>query len=184
MAELLHRPEKLKKAQIELEEVVGKANPIEEDDIARLPYLQAIVKETLRMHPPVPFLVPRKVIVDVELSGFVVPKNTQVLVNIWAIGRDESLWKNANVFEPERFMGSHIDIKGRDFELIPFGADASDLSGLPAAHRMVHLTLGALIHSFDWKLDKGITPESMSMVDKLGFTLRKAQFLQAVPIQI
>ncbi|GMH17137.1 hypothetical protein Nepgr_018978 [Nepenthes gracilis] len=91
VAELLHRPEKLKKAQIELEEAVGKANPIEEDDIARLPYLQAIVKETFRMHPPVPFLVPRKVIVDVELSGFMVPKNTQVLVNIWAIGRDESL---------------------------------------------------------------------------------------------
>ncbi|GMH17136.1 hypothetical protein Nepgr_018977 [Nepenthes gracilis] len=81
-------------------------------------------------------------------------------------------------------MGSHIDIKGREFELIAFGAGRRICPGLPTAHRMVHLTLGALIHSFDWKLDKGITPESMSMVDKLGFTLRKAQFLQAVPIQI
>ncbi|GMH17140.1 hypothetical protein Nepgr_018981 [Nepenthes gracilis] len=174
MAELLRKPKMFKKAQAELEDVVGKGNLVEEDDIARLPYLRPVVKETFRMHPPVPFLIPRKVIIDVELSGFTVPKNTQVLVNIWAIGRDESLWENANMFEPDRFMGLGIDVKGHHFELLPFGAGCRICPGLPMADRMVHLMLGTLIHSFDWKLAGGITPESMRMDDKVGFNLRKA----------
>src|SRR5262245_12592624 len=122
MAELLHSPEALTRARLELEQTIGKGNPVEESDIARLPYLQAVVKETLRLHPPAVLLLPRKALADVELNGFTVPKGAQVLVNAWAIGRDASVWDNPDCFMAERFLGSDLDIKGRNFELIPFGA--------------------------------------------------------------
>ncbi|GAB4856970.1 hypothetical protein Ancab_040510 [Ancistrocladus abbreviatus] len=184
MAELLRNPEKLKKARAELEEVIEKGKLVEEEDFVRLPYLQAIIKETFRLHPVVPLLLPRKVVSNTELYGFIIPKNTQVFVNVWAMGRDESLWKDANLFEPERFMDSNIDVKGRDFELIPFGTGRRICPGLPLAHRMLHCVLGSLLHLFDWKLEDGITPENIDMDDKFGFTLVKAKSLYAIPIRV
>ncbi|GMH27195.1 hypothetical protein Nepgr_029038 [Nepenthes gracilis] len=184
MAELLRNPKKLKKAQTELEEMRGRHNLMEEEDISRLPYLQAIIKETLRLHPPVSFLIPRKVDKDVELCGYIVPKDAQVLVNVWAMGRDPSIWENANLFEPERFLESHIDFKGNYFELIPFGAGRRICPGLPLASRILHLILGSLIQSFNWKLDGEIAPNNMDMNDKYGFTMHKAQSLIVIPSHI
>ncbi|KAL9242861.1 hypothetical protein vseg_016819 [Gypsophila vaccaria] len=184
MSELLRDPEKLKKAQAELHQVIGKGNPLEEQDVTRLPYLQAIVKETFRLHPPVPLLLPRKMNSDVKLFNYTVPKNAQVLVNAWAIGRDPDTWKNAESFEPERFLGSNIDVKGRDFELIPFGAGRRICPGLPLAIRMLHLMLGSLIHDFDWKLEGGLSPEKMNMEEKFGLTSEKLHRLRAIPIPL
>ncbi|KAM4085161.1 hypothetical protein ACJW30_10G006100 [Castanea mollissima] len=184
MAELIHNPEVLSKAKEELNQIIGKGNPVEESDISRLPYLQAIVKETFRLHPPVPLLLPRKAEADVEIQGFTVPKGAQVLVNAWAIGRDSSIWENPNSFKPERFMGSEIDVKGRNFELIPFGAGRRICPGLPLAIRMLHLMLGSLIHTFDWRLEDGFKPEDMSMEDKFGLSLQLAQPLRAIPIMV
>ncbi|XP_021735700.1 geraniol 8-hydroxylase-like [Chenopodium quinoa] len=184
MAELLHNPGKLKKAQMELQEIIGKGNSLAETDTPRLPYLQAIVKETLRMHPPVPLLLPKKADADVQLFGFNVPKNAQVLINAWAIGRDPTLWENPTLFEPERFMGSNIDFKGHDFELIPFGAGRRICPGLPLANRMIPLMLGSLIHGFDWKLENGISPDEMDMEESFGLTVEKAQRLCAIPVRI
>jgi cytochrome P450 len=184
MAELLHNPEALSKAKTELEQVIGKGNPMEESDIARLPYLQAVVKETFRLHPVAPFLLPRKAEADVEIKGYVIPKGAQVLVNAWAIGRDPSSWEKANSFMPERFLGSEIDFKGRNFELIPFGGGRRICPGLLLAIRMLHLMLGSLIHTFDWKLEGGVKREDMNMEDKFGLTLQIAHPLRAVPIPL
>ena len=183
MAELLNNPKAMAKARSELDEVLGKGMIVEESDISKLPYLQAVVKETFRLHPPVPFLVPRKTEMESEILGYEVPKNAQVLVNVWAIGRDPMLWTNPNSFVPERFLECEIDVKGRDFQLIPFGAGRRICPGLLLGHRMVHLMLASLLHSFDWKLEDGMKPEDMDMTEKFGFTLRKAQPLQAVPIK-
>ncbi|KAM5572682.1 geraniol 8-hydroxylase-like [Rosa sericea] len=184
MAELLHSPEVLSKAQLELNEVIGKGNPVEESDITRLPYLQAIIKETFRMHPAVPLLLPRKAESDVEIEGSTVPKGAQVLVNAWAIGRDPSIWDDPDSFKPERFLGSELDVRGRNFELIPFGAGRRICPGLPLAIRMLHLMLGSLIHSFVWKLEDGVTPENMNMDDQFGLTLEMAKPLRAIPIPL
>ena len=181
MTEVLHNPETLKKAKEELAQVIGKGKTIEESDIARLPYLRAIVKETLRIHPPVPFLIPRKLEVDVEICGYEIPKGTQILVNVWAIGRDPSTWANATSFMPERFLDSEIDFRGQDFELIPFGAGRRICPGLPLAIRMVPVMLGSLINSFDWTLEGGIAPKDMNMEEKFGITIQKAHPLQAIP---
>ncbi|GMP48691.1 hypothetical protein CsSME_00015959 [Camellia sinensis var. sinensis] len=182
MAELLRNPETLNRVKAELEQTIGKGKPIEESDVSRLPYLQAIVKETSRMHPPAPFLIPRKVESDVEVCGYIVPQGTQVLVNAWAIGRDPNIWLNPTSFMPERFLGLEIDVRGRDFELIPFGAGRRICPGLPLAIRIIPVMLGSLINSFDWKLEDGIAPKDLDMEDKFGITLQKAQPLCVVPI--
>ncbi|TYJ19655.1 hypothetical protein E1A91_A09G206200v1 [Gossypium mustelinum] len=184
MAEILQNPHVLLKAKKELDQVIGKGKLIEESDINRLPYLQAIIKETFRMHPAVPLLLPRRAGSDTDLCGFNVPEGSQVLVNVWAIGRDPSIWENPNSFMPERFLGSEIDVKGRDFGLIPFGAGRRICPGLPLANRMLYLMLGSLINSFDWKLEGGISPKEMNMEEKFGLTVQMAEPLQAVPVVI
>lgn len=184
VTELLNNPEALSKARLELEQKVGKGNLIEESDITQLPYLQTIVKETLRLHPPVPLLLPRKASADVEITGFIIPKGAQVLVNAWAIGRDTSTWDDPYSFKPERFLGSDVDVKGRNFELIPFGAGRRICPGLPLAIRMLYLMLGSLIKSFDWKLDNEVTSGNIDMEEKFGITLQKAQPLRVVPVAI
>ncbi|KAM1303786.1 hypothetical protein ACFX2F_021553 [Malus domestica] len=183
MAELLRNPEKLSQAQAELKQIIGKGKPVEESHIARLPYLQAIIKETFRLHPVVPFLLPRKAEIDVEICGYIVPKGAQVLVNAWAIGRDPNIWDDPNSFMPERFLDSEIDVLGGNFELIPFGGGRRICPGLPLAMRMLNLMLGSLINSFDdWKLEDGVVPETLNMEEKFGITLAKAQPLIAVPM--
>ncbi|KAH7846173.1 hypothetical protein Vadar_010750 [Vaccinium darrowii] len=184
MAEVLRNPETLKKAKVELEQTIGKGKLVEESDIARLPYVRSIVKETLRIHPPVPFLIPRKVETDVQIWGYTVPKGTQVLVNVWAIGRDPSTWSNPTSFKPERFLDSEIDFRGRDFELIPFGAGRRICPGLPLAIRTVPVMLGSLINSFDWKLEGGIAPKDLDMEEKFGITLQKEKPLYAIPMNL
>ncbi|XP_065864840.1 cytochrome P450 76T24-like [Euphorbia lathyris] len=178
MAELLRNPEKLLKLKKELEEVEGE---IQESDINKLPYLQATVKEIFRLHPPVPFLAPRKAESDVEIGGFKIPENAQILINLWAMGRDGKIWENPDKFEPERFMASKIDVKGRDFELIPFGAGRRICPGLILVHRMLHLILASLVHSFNWKLAHSIQPEKLDMTESFGLVMSKAQPLLAIP---
>ena len=184
MAELLHNPDKLLKSRVELQQTIGKDKQVKESDITRLPYLQAVVKETFRLHPAVPFLLPRRVEEDTDLEGFTVPKNAQVLVNAWAIGRDPNRWENPCSFVPERFLGLNMDVKGQNFELIPFGAGRRICPGLPLAIRMLHLMLASLVHSYDWKLEDGVTPENMNMEERFGISLQKAQPLKALPIRL
>ncbi|KAJ8544881.1 hypothetical protein K7X08_017464 [Anisodus acutangulus] len=184
MAELLKNPHTLKKAQQELAQVIGRGKLIKEVDVAQLPYLRCIMKETFRIHPQAPFLIPRKAEEDVELYGYIVPKDSQVLVNVWAIGRDPSLWEDPLDFKPERFWESEIDVRGQDFELIPFGAGRRICPGLPLAIRMVPVALGSLLNTFNWKLHGGIAPKDLDMEEKFGITVAKAQPLLAIPIPL
>ncbi|XP_024962826.1 geraniol 8-hydroxylase-like [Cynara cardunculus var. scolymus] len=182
MAELIHNPEQMSKARSELEEVIGKEDrTFQESDISRLPYLHAIVKETLRLHPPVTFLLPHKATKDVEIQGYIIPKDTQILCNLWGMGQDSNTWSDAQRFKPQRFLDVGIDYKGRDLELIPFGTGRRICPGLPLAHRMLHLMLGSLIYKFDWKIEEGMV---MDMSDKFGMTLQKNLPLMAIPVKL
>lgn len=182
MAELLHNPNTMSKARSELKETIPKGKQVEESDVARLPYLQAVVRETLRLHPPAPLL-PHRAQSTVEICGFTIPKHTQVIVNAWAIGRDPNVWVNPGSFLPERFLDSKLDFRGQDCQFIPFGAGRRICPGLPLALRMVHLTFASLLHSFAWRLPDGISPEEMNMRDKFGLTLQMEAPLQVVPMQ-
>ncbi|XP_065876539.1 geraniol 8-hydroxylase-like [Euphorbia lathyris] len=184
MAELLRNPGTLRKAREELVQIIGRDKVVNESDVAQLPYLRAIIKETLRLHPAAPLLVPRKAGADVEIGGYIIPKDAQVMVNAWAMGRDPSVWENPELFMPERFLGSAVDARGQHFELIPFGSGRRICPGMPLAIRMLHLMLASLIHRFDWKLEDGVEPESLDMDDNFGTTVHKAQPLRAIPIQL
>ncbi|KAJ8447371.1 hypothetical protein Cgig2_013148 [Carnegiea gigantea] len=172
------------KAQAEMEQLLGKgqSRSIQESDISKLPYIQAIVKETMRLHPAGPFLLPHKATTNVELCGYWVPKNAQVWVNVWFIGRDPNVWLDSESFTPERFLESEIDVKGQDFELMPFGTGRRICPGMPLAYRMLHLMLATFLHSFNWKLDHGLNPEDVDIEEKFGITLAKVQPLQAIPL--
>ncbi|XP_020220052.1 cytochrome P450 76T24-like [Cajanus cajan] len=185
MAELLHNPDKLAKARKELHEVIGKNVTVEESEMLKLPFLGAVVKETLRMHPSGPFLLPHKCDEMVSICGYNVPKNAQVLVNVWAMGRDPTIWEYPKLFLPERFLECDIDFKGRDFELIPFGTSKRVCPGLPLAHRTIHLMIASLVHNFEWKLADGLVPQHMNMKEQCGISLKKLQPLrvQATPIK-
>ncbi|KAL0923556.1 hypothetical protein M5K25_007618 [Dendrobium thyrsiflorum] len=180
MAELLRRPELMKMAREEIKSVIGFEREIEESDISKLPFLQAVLKETLRLHPPAPLLLPHKVEVSTEINGYLVPKNSQVLVNVWAISRDEGVWKNPNCFVPERFMGEReIDFHGQHFEFIPFGSGRRICPGLSFGVRMVQIMLASLIQSFEWSLPDGIMPKNLDLKEKFGITLTLASPLKA-----
>ncbi|CAM8922589.1 unnamed protein product [Rhodiola kirilowii] len=183
MTELLRNPDKMKKAQSEIRSQIGNERLVQESDITTLKYVQAVVKETLRLHPPAPFLVPHKSITDVNIDGFTVPVASQILINVWSMGHDSKIWTNPESFEPERFLNSEMmEYKGRNFELIPFGAGRRICPGLSLAHRIVNVLLASLIHSFDWKLENGMKPEDIDMNDKFGLSVHKLVPLHAIPV--
>ncbi|XP_047261000.1 geraniol 8-hydroxylase-like [Capsicum annuum] len=181
MAELLRKPEELNKVRQEIIQQIGTERPVKESDINKLPYLQAVVKEAMRLHPAVSLLLPHKAQKDIEVLGYTVPKGTQVLVNAWAIGRDPKSWVRPLEFLPERFIESSVDYKGRDFEYIPFGAGRRICPGLPLAIRMVNLMLASIIQPFNWTLPDGMAPEKLDMEEQFGVSLRKATPLVAIP---
>ncbi|KAI3741244.1 hypothetical protein L1987_58915 [Smallanthus sonchifolius] len=162
----------------------NKKNIIQELDISQLPYLQAVIKETFRLHPPAPFLVPHQAIRDVEIQGFMVPKNAQILCNVWAMGRDPKVWSFPETFMPERFLEVKIDYKGQDFELIPFGAGRRMCPGLNISHRMLHIMLGTLIQNFEWKLEGNMRAQDIDMGEKFGLTLQRNIPLKAIPLRL
>lgn len=172
------------KAQSEIDKVIGKDRSVQESDIPKLSYIKAVVKEIFRLHPPAPFLLPHKAEQDVQLCGYLVPKNAQVWVNVWWIGRDPSLWPKPDSFAPERFLDPEVEAKGRDFEFIPFGEGRRICPGMPLAYWIMHLILANLLHSFNWKIgDHGLNSDDVVDVeDKFGITLQRAQPLQIVPL--
>ncbi|KAL3649498.1 hypothetical protein CASFOL_005901 [Castilleja foliolosa] len=182
MTELLRNPDKLLRLQKEIKDNIIEG--VQESDIPRLPYLQAVVKETFRLHPTAPLLLPHKADTDVEINGYTIPKDAQILVNVWASGRDPSVWPNADMFVPERFLDREIDFRGQDFELIPFGAGRRICPGLPMANRMVHLMLATFVVDFGWQLEEGVKLEELNMDEKFGLTLQKAIPLKAVPMKL
>lgn len=182
MTEVLRKPDTMAKAKHELEKVIGKGIIVEEKDLMKLPYLQCIIKETLRIHPSIPFLIPRKLDNQVKLNGYTIPKGTQVLVNAWAIGRDPAIWEDSLEFRPERFLTAGLDVQGQDFELITFGAGRRICPGLPLAIRMIPMMLGSLLNNFDFNLDTKIRHEEIDMKERFGITLQKAEPLCVFPV--
>ena len=153
---------------------------LEDSDIDNLPYLKAIVEETLRLHPPAPILLPRKADRDTDFMGYRIPKDTQVFINNWAIATDEDDWEDALSFKPERFLDSNINYKGQNYEFLPFGAGRRICPGLPLAHRVVPLVLGSMLQQFDfeWELCDGL--KTVDMEETLGPVSKKLQPLRAI----
>ncbi|GAV62131.1 p450 domain-containing protein [Cephalotus follicularis] len=180
LAEMLKNPSILKRAHEEMDQVIGRNRRLEESDIKKLPYLQAICKESFRKHPSTPLNLPRVSSQACQVNGYYIPKDTRLSVNIWAIGRDPEVWENPLDFTPERFLSgknAKIDPRGNDFELIPFGAGRRICAGTRMGIVLVEYILGTLVHSFDWSLPHGV---KLNMDEAFGLALQKAVPLAAI----
>nr|ABR18060.1 unknown [Picea sitchensis] len=185
MSEVLRNPPVLKKLQDELERVVGMGRMVQESDLPSLVYLQAVVKEALRLHPPGPLAIPHLSVEDCTVLGYEIPGGTCVLLNLWAIGRNPKSWEDAESFKPERFMeatGSELDAKVQNLEWIPFGAGRRGCPGQQLGMLVVEFGMAQLLHCFNWKLPDEINGQELDMVERFnGLTLPRAHELLAVP---
>ncbi|OIT02523.1 cytochrome p450 cyp736a12 [Nicotiana attenuata] len=181
LSELFRHPDVMKKLQKELEHVVGRKRMVEESDLENLQYLDMVIKEGFRLHPVAPLLLPHESIEDCIVDGFHMPKGSRLLVNVWAIGRDSDTWLEPEKFIPERFQGSNIDLRGQNFQLLPFGSGRRSCPGLQLGLTIVRLAVAQLVHCFDWKLPNGMMPKDIDMTEKFGLVTAKTQHLMAIP---
>ncbi|KAL5212646.1 hypothetical protein ABZP36_023493 [Zizania latifolia] len=185
MAELLRNPSAMAKVRAELKDVLGDKEAVEEDDAARLPYLQAALKESMRLHPVGPVLIPHRAEEDsVEIAGYGVPKGSTVIFNASAIMRDPAAWERPDEFMPERFLHREhpVDFRGKDFEFIPFGSGRRLCPGLPLAERVVPFILASLLHGFEWRLPGGMTAEELDISERFTTFTVLAVPLKVVPV--
>ncbi|XP_071703260.1 6,7,8-trihydroxycoumarin synthase-like [Rutidosis leptorrhynchoides] len=176
MTTLIKHPEVMKKAQEEVRSVVGKNNKVVEDDLRKLTYLKAVIKEVMRLYPPTP-LIPRETLKETILHGYKIESKTLVYINTWAIGRDPESWKDPEESLPERFLGSDIDFKGNNFELVPFGAGRRICPGMSVGVMVIELFLANLLYLFDWSLPDDMTSEDIDFETKPGLTMHKKNAL-------
>jgi len=180
ISELLKKPEVIAKATEELDRVIGRGRWVTEKDMPSLPYVDAIVKETMRLHPVAPLLVPRLAREDTTVAGYDIPTGTRVLVSVWSIGRDPALWDAPEEFMPERFLGSKLDVKGQDYELLPFGSGRRMCPGYSLGLKVIQVSLANLLHGFTWSLPGGMTKEELSMEEIFGLSTPRKFPLEAV----
>ncbi|XP_065858001.1 geraniol 8-hydroxylase-like [Euphorbia lathyris] len=178
MAEMINKPEEMRKAQQELDTVIGKNNIVEENHIHQLPYLYAIMKETLRLHPTLPLLVPHCPSETCTVGGYTIPKGARVFVNVWAIHRDPSIWENPLEFKLERFLDSKWDYSGNDFSYFPFGSGRRICAGIAMAERMYLYSLATLLHSFDWN---SLQRKNVDLTEKFGIVMKLKNPLIVIP---
>ncbi|KAL9813167.1 putative cytochrome P450 [Arabidopsis thaliana] len=179
MAELLHNPDIMKRAQQEVDKVVGKEKVVEESHISKLPYILAIMKETLRLHTVAPLLVPRRPSQTTVVGGFTIPKDSKIFINAWAIHRNPNVWENPLKFDPDRFLDMSYDFKGNDFNYLPFGSGRRICVGMAMGERVVLYNLATFLHSFDWKIPQG---ERVEVEEKFGIVLELKNPLVATPV--
>nr|AMZ03382.1 cytochrome P450 CYP71D379 [Plectranthus barbatus] len=180
MAELMRNPEVMAKAQAEVRGIYNDdtiSNMGDNDQ--NLKYLKQVIREALRLHPPVPVL-PRAAREEREINGYKIPAKVKVLVNNWGMQRDPKYWTNPEKFEPERFERSPKEFLGADFDYLPFGAGKRMCPGITFSMASVELVIAQLLYHFDWKLPEGMQPETMDMIENPGVTASRRDNLYAV----
>ncbi|CAL1386193.1 unnamed protein product [Linum trigynum] len=184
MSEMMKNPSIMKKAQEEVRRLSRGKAIVEEESLDELKYLEAVIQESLRLHPPLPLLIPRESLEAVEVGGYEIPAITKVIVNAWAIARDFRYWTEPEKFNPDRFLDNDSANDRRlNFEFIPFGAGRRNCPGMFFAMALVKLVLANLIYRFDWKLPVGTTPESLDMDEHFGLGVRRKHNLCLIPVE-
>ncbi|WOK91632.1 Cytochrome P450 [Canna indica] len=184
MARMTLHPEIQSKAQAEIDAAVGgtASRAVSDSDIPNLPYLQSIVKETLRLHPPGPLLSwSRLAVHDTHVGDHFIPAGTTAMVNMWAITHDDRVWPSPNEFKPERFMEESVSVLGADLRLAPFGAGRRVCPGKALAMTTVHLWLAQLLQSFKWLPVEGGGSVDLSECLKMSLEMKNPLVCRALP---
>ena len=181
MAELINHPNIMKKAAQQIHQVIGENRLIQESDIPNLPYLQAIVKETLRLHPSLP-IISRESPQDCTVAGYHIPAKTNIFINVVAINTNPNHWENPHEFRPERFEENMLGVRGKHFHLLTFGSGRRMCLGITLAQHILHRTFGAMIQCFEWKAGKDANLSIVDMEEKSGLSLFRANPLVCVPV--
>ncbi|GAB4840684.1 hypothetical protein Ancab_021451 [Ancistrocladus abbreviatus] len=176
MSLLLNHPKELSNARKEIDTHIGEERLVDELDLPNLPYLRNIISETLRLYPAVPLLLPHTASQDCIVGGYRVPRDTILLVNVWAIQRDPSLWEDATGFKPERFAREDVDACCK-YKYLPFGRGRRACPGMGLGHRVAGLALASLIQCFEWER---IGKEQVDMSPGRGLNMPKAEPLEAM----
>uniref|UniRef100_A0A452XKK6 4-hydroxyphenylacetaldehyde oxime monooxygenase n=2 Tax=Aegilops tauschii subsp. strangulata TaxID=200361 RepID=A0A452XKK6_AEGTS len=183
MSELIRSPRVLNKVQTEIRAVVDGKDRVRPEDMSKLKYLRMVVKETLRLHPPAPLLVPRETMRHIQISGYDIPAKTRIYVNAWAIGRDQASWpEHPEEFNPERFEENEIDFKGEHLQLLPFGTGRRICPGMSMGIATVEFTLANMLCCFQWALPEGMVVEDVSMEEEGKLNFHRKTPLVLVPI--
>jgi len=182
MARMVLHPDIQAKAQQEIDTCVGDRRQVRDSDIPYLPFLQAIVKEALRLHPPGPLLSwARLAVHDCHVGKFFVPAGTTAMVNMWAIAHDPSIWRDPWAFKPKRFLDEgedYVSIMGSDLRLAPFGSGRRACPGKALGLASVHLWLAHLLHRFKWVPAQ---PVDLSERLRLSLEMKNPLACRAIP---
>lgn len=179
LSELVRNPRVMKKLQQEVK-LVSQGKPIiTEEDIGKLTYLNAVFKETLRLHAPAPLVI-RASSKDVKLMGYDIEAKTRVFINIWALGQDSTIWEKPEEFRPERFLNSPFDYKGNHYEFIPFGSGRRGCPGIHFANTLMELALANVVYKFDVALPSGEKGENLDMSESSALTVHRKNHLLLV----
>ncbi|CAA7027940.1 unnamed protein product [Microthlaspi erraticum] len=187
MTYLMKYPKVMKKAQDEVRDYVREKGStfVTEDDVKNLPYFKALVKETLRIEPVIPLLIPRCCIKDTKIAGYDIPAGTTINVNAWSLSRDEKEWgPNPDEFRPERFLEKDVDFKGTDYEFLPFGSGRRMCPGMRLGTAMLEVPYANLLLNFNFKLPNGMKPEDINMDVMTGLAMHKSDHLKLVPEKV
>lgn len=180
MSEIVKNTRVMQKLQYEIRSCVGKKSKIDISDIKKMTYMKMVIKETLRMHEPPPFLLTRECASHIQIGGYDILPGTRVLINSWGIGRDPRIWtENASEFYPERFENFEVD----HFEMIPFGGGVRSCPGYNLATSTVEILIANLLQWFDWKLPSGMKTQDLDMVDEGSLLVARKTPLLLVPIK-
>ncbi|KAL5748198.1 hypothetical protein ACOSQ2_025495 [Xanthoceras sorbifolium] len=171
MVELMRNPNVIKKAQEEVSVVI----------LIRWMYLKCVIKESLRLHPSAPLLVPRETSAMIKMGSYDIPANTKLFVNAWSMQRGPELWDRPEEFYPERFMNNPVDYKGQYFQFIPFGGGRRGYPGMSFGVSTAEYVLAYLLYWFDWKLPDGTTAQNLDMTEVYGLAVHKKIPLHLLP---
>lgn len=182
MAELLRNPNSMKKLETEVRQVLNGKHDVSEEDLEKMAFLKAVIKETYRLHPPVA-LHTRSPKQDIKVMGYDIAAGTMVLINNWYLANDPKSWDRPHEFRPERFLeeseSSSIDFKGHDFEFLPFGAGRRLCPGMYFASALIEYALANLVHKFNWELPRNVKGEDLDMTECLGAVIHRKVPLRA-----
>ncbi|MED6130392.1 hypothetical protein PIB30_000902 [Stylosanthes scabra] len=181
MSEILNHPSVFKRLRAEIEAVVGSTTLVNESDVPKLPYLQAVVKEALRLHPSAP-LVLREAAEDCMINGYNLKRQTRTIINVYAVMRDPEAWANPEEFIPERFWegNSLIKMSVNDVKYVPFGFGKRGCPGASLALTVINVTVASLIQCFDWRIKDG--DNKVNMEEGSSFSTGLKQPLLCYPL--